>query len=60
MKFSIKIIEAPDKGPRKETEVQGRDVNPEHISVADAEYAIKAEQYLERILGHRVHISQVA
>ena len=55
LQFSLTV----KMGPDTLAHVKGLSRSPEAITVADLNKVIEVEQYLERMLGLRIHISQL-
>lgn len=64
MRFSMTLInrnpdvevKKTDDPHRTEISIKGREVPEDQITVADMERVIEVEQWLEKIIGVRVHI----
>jgi hypothetical protein len=55
--FSITLLKRLDSGEEEKTEVKGHPIGLGSISLMEMGSAIEAEQFLNRILGIRVHIN---
>jgi hypothetical protein len=54
MKFELVLVH----NIHDRTVLGGRELRPEDVSVKDLEKVIEVEQFLERLLGKRIHINQ--